>query len=1115
MQSTVRDTYRAACALHAPQTLLARLRARVPEALRARDIEVPVDAHILYDDVAGEVVIIHARHVWDGEAATVANEVARSVFSEAAQENSAPAAQWNTTLVRTNSTLARGTRWLFWGLNGLVLLYWIVWFIQFLFSDNYRGWFMSARDAADFGIIGVVLFLTLPAIPLAAVVHAALARQKAASVHYMRSLVAFEVPVLALAVFVNVAYAEMPLTPGLRILFSLLFLVLAVVWFFETHNITPKRPKILFAYYSAGTLALVSIVYILFVTFVPAYLLGAEEVLRDLLSDIGYIVLALLASPMTALLALGALLLWLVPLWLCYLFVRHIARSFNALHERAAAVHKMTARTTLVVTPLLFLMLLYTLSTPPEMDTYVGDLVLVAQADDEYAAQAARAQSLIAHKDALDHALEYVLNGRDLYLIERSDLSPDDYWSRQRPISSWYIGVVAFPFIFDDEKIPVTYQDRAVYNRGYERLFGVQYGYDPDRTVEQRTLVDLTSRDILAQTHDSTHLVEVTITDSLQTNASGDQEVVYEFSLPEHAVVTDLRLGPNLEHQGQIAPRGAAQQVYTQEVQRRIDPALLEQTGPRQYRLRVYPVPGVSDIADRTRREEVNGPTQRVQFTYVVLRATEGIPLPQYTATHNIDVGTVVPTVSIGGNTASVAPNGKLITQSTPAEALCTGQTVQTTTVGAGEAQIHFGAFGGSAEGYPACSGGDNESAVTLQGKRIHLLIDTSYGARHSGYGTLVTQLEELPAAFFEQNMVTYQLFNTNQSAVRVLHTQNDVRTLRTITYFGKADIAAALRALPISSSTRYDVVFIVTNNDRSFDSFEPTTTTRSAQSSTQGGYGHLVDSDLVYLHLDKPVPAFPTTLRQPNAEADSLNVASTVTEALTSVHSAQDGTLYRGAYWALSNITSHAGDVSATTSTSTTKTPKPALTWEQETLRMIASRALLDESARTELGTAPSGTSNNILQSLYREAEQLGIVTALSSYIALVNERQQSALDTASLRENRFYADNPAPVTRGAQFVSPLSPGVGGGFDMGATGVSQGAAFNVAPMDVGGGGGENTDLSFYSKSGGVVDGSTIKIAGAGGLVVRILLLVLVIALFMLPIYLVRRHNRHHPQGNK
>jgi hypothetical protein len=66
---------------------------------------------------------------------------------------------------------------------------------------------------------------------------------------------------------------------------------------------------------------------------------------------------------------------------------------------------------------------------------------------------------------------------------------------------------------------------------------------------------------------------------------------VYYFSLPESAVITGVWLGDspdrNQRYEYTVAPRGAAQAVYRNEVRRNMDPALVEQIGPRQYRLRV------------------------------------------------------------------------------------------------------------------------------------------------------------------------------------------------------------------------------------------------------------------------------------------------------------------------------------------------------------------------------------------------------------------------------------------------------------------------------------------------------------------------------------------------
>lgn len=119
------------------------------------------------------------------------------------------------------------------------------------------------------------------------------------------------------------------------------------------------------------------------------------------------------------------------------------------------------------------------------------------------------------------------------------------------------------------------------------------------------------------------------------------QEVFYSFSLPESAVITGIWLGdtPDLSKRFEfvVSPRGAAQKVYNRQVQRErpIDPALLEQVGPRHYRLRAFPIPpkrtGLETQAERNRPTEMN-----LWLTYKVMRQDKGWALPQLGEKRNI-----------------------------------------------------------------------------------------------------------------------------------------------------------------------------------------------------------------------------------------------------------------------------------------------------------------------------------------------------------------------------------------------------------------------------------------------------------------------------------------------
>ena len=90
---------------------------------------------------------------------------------------------------------------------------------------------------------------------------------------------------------------------------------------------------------------------------------------------------------------------------------------------------------------------------------------------------------------------------------------------------------------------------------------------------------------------------EVELYEQYKNQTPEVQEIFYYFSLPESAVITGLWLGDTNDRSKRfeftVSPRGAAQKVYNSQVRRErpVDPALLEQEGPRHYRLRAFPIP--------------------------------------------------------------------------------------------------------------------------------------------------------------------------------------------------------------------------------------------------------------------------------------------------------------------------------------------------------------------------------------------------------------------------------------------------------------------------------------------------------------------------------------------
>lgn len=133
---------------------------------------------------------------------------------------------------------------------------------------------------------------------------------------------------------------------------------------------------------------------------------------------------------------------------------------------------------------------------------------------------------------------------------------------------------------------------------------------------------------------------EIELYEVYQNRTAQRQEVVYYFSLPESAVITGVWLGNSADRSQrfayQVAPRGAAQSVYTNEVLNRIDPALVEQIGPRQYRLRAFPVEPIFLWGDNLNRKTVDGPELHLWLTYNIFSENGAWRLPQLAEKRNV-----------------------------------------------------------------------------------------------------------------------------------------------------------------------------------------------------------------------------------------------------------------------------------------------------------------------------------------------------------------------------------------------------------------------------------------------------------------------------------------------
>ena len=119
-----------------------------------------------------------------------------------------------------------------------------------------------------------------------------------------------------------------------------------------------------------------------------------------------------------------------------------------------------------------------------------------------------------------------------------------------------------------------------------------------------RQHLELTSVDVSVQIDER---IARTRTDQIFTNhAEWEVEGIYEFTLPEGAIITDLVLWIGDKRiQGMVLEKEEARQTYDDIVRQRIDPALIEQVTPNQFRLSIFPFPAKG--------------SRRVEFEYMQL----------------------------------------------------------------------------------------------------------------------------------------------------------------------------------------------------------------------------------------------------------------------------------------------------------------------------------------------------------------------------------------------------------------------------------------------------------------------------------------------------------------
>jgi putative PEP-CTERM system integral membrane protein len=462
-------------------------------------------------------------------------------------------------------------------------------------------------------------------------------------------------------------------------------------------------------------------------------------------------------------------------------------------------------------------------------------------------------------------------------------------------------------------------------------------------------------------------------------NESGQrQEVVYYVTLPESAVITGVWLGNSEDRQERfvyrVAPRGAAQQVYKEQVRRVIDPALVEQIGPRQYRVRVFPIEpktlgyDYGDFGSRTAFVR-QGPPVHLWLTWQVMAKDNAWALPYLAEKRNVywDAKT---TRTLNGQPFN-ASNDAWLAPSVPALSAITPQT-------------HRFDFpnGHTVLAQPL-------AAVSLPALpadiRLAVVLD-----RSRSMAPLANEVQDALAQFkaVADRGATVDVYLTTSKFRGEPAARAPLAALNpdSLTYIGGQNPAALVRQFgQLRASSAYDAVFVLTDG------------TGYALGSNDSKPAP-VDAALWFIHLGGQFPLGYDDGTLEQIQASGGGVAGTLQDALdrfavsyTSQGSDAvdvNGALVDGYFWQVIPTTDAASAGSGAS---------------DPNFAPIAVRRLILANVQRERASLEQ---LNTLDQLHALAKQYSVVSPYSSMIVLVTSGQQQLLDDLEKQGDRFQRE-------------------------------------------------------------------------------------------------------------
>lgn len=968
-------------------------------------------------------------------------------------------------------------RVIFLGYNAVFLVMTTVFFLGLLNKD-FRTTLI--KDLKDLGIYKVVLLLLVALTPLATVIYAIKAKLGRQPGKLMRLFFLLEIPLISFAV-IPLSMSQQTIAPIWFFSFVLL-LVPFVLYSLDTQPQGRSTARLVI-FLGIHELVFLSIVYLtLLVIFYIPIILGsiAEYVFSDIILMIAKGGLGDLITSLDVLEVLGLLIILALGGFGLLIVLGAITLPFlidytvwKRLHDvvrlLTSSLGKKRSYQLVVAVAAVYLVVMGVMSYQPDRGDVVKKLEEV-KSPQTFEERQAKVKDLAPKKDDVRKALLDAYEARQRYPLLKDSQGLSEAYQAVFDLDAKLADYIqrafltaAYPFVYQGEIL-----DSREAAEHYEYVFGEPYKEAVARSQTEPAVL-LVSRTVRSETSENGLFATVTIEEEYENTTNRNQEVIYEFSLSPGAVITDLKLGPNLEYQGIIAPKGAAQRTYERELLRSRDPALLEQTGPRQYRLRVFPIPGKND------RTTLGGKNQKVAFTYVVPAQSEGYPFPDYSKKTNVSEGEAQRTTVINGRPLTTDEHTKFLSDPMLQLDLCDLSGVEVSIpVGSSVARLIPHNRNPQIPKTPPCASfTPSKQLYDASGLKIAIYYDLSHN--HTTQALKETkELLERQVAFVRNNSLDLYLFNDLVS--QPIHIGPD--TLPKLVEFESFGQNRPFEALKSLSST-YDVVVIFTGD------YELLT--------TQDEFPTAAKYPVYLIHPQAAIPPYHLEFTTQQIQSGGKVVesfAQAVNDYLLQRDLRSDPNkipLDVNAYWSImlsapsassllstSMLVSPEATVSAAPTTSILpRTPPTIQVWptvptsQSNPASYLVSRGYLEKMVDETSGDI--STNFSFLDAANDFASRTRIISPFSSLLSLVNQRQLEELERQSRSYQRYRESVPrslpgsTPIFDGAGRIQPLF----------------GRITNIPMFNGGGGSGVTGGVALQAMDGGgAIGGSLFSLAG-------------------------------------